>query len=92
MKAVEEIHRYQTEIFLSLLASYPDYFFFPSDPNSFFGFNDNNRIIEELKKLKNLEGLSYKTKRKVKKTVKKTILYFENLKLASMHLGQKLFT
>lgn len=86
MKAIEETYQYQTEIILSLLANYPDYFFICSEPNSFFGFNNNDKSIEELKQLESLEGLSAEAKRKIEKIVKKAILSFENLKLASFSI------
>lgn len=86
MKAVEEIHQYKTEMILSLLASYPDYFFVFFNPNIFLGFEKDDDLIKELKKLKNLEGLTAEAKAKIKKTVSKTIWYIENSKLAFFSL------
>jgi hypothetical protein len=75
---------------LSLLASYPDYFFLFPEPNILIGFEKNNNLIEELKNLENLEGLKAEAKAKIKKTVDKTITHLECLRLASFSIEKML--
>ncbi len=90
MKAIEETHQYQTEIFLSLLASYPDYFFVFSNSNVFFDFKKNDDLIKEIKNLENLKELNAEAKIKIKKTVSRTIAHLENSRLASFSIDKML--
>lgn len=65
MKTKKEMHRYETEIFLSLLADYPDYFFVYINSDIFDHLEKEEKLIKEVGDLKKILGLSIEQKNKI---------------------------